>query len=168
MQNLGYKDLASEGERLCKMGDCINGIKYFEEALKQFGQAYNLAPEITQEENTKQDGTKSSSDSIELDLNLIFEKINDTKSLNILSIIYNQMGNAYFYLQEYHKALECHRKDLELCERLCDEPGRAKSCGNIGNTLQVLGDYDEAIFYSLRNLEISRQLADSVRKIHFF
>jgi hypothetical protein len=43
----------------------------------------------------------------------------------------------------------------------------AKACGNIGNTLQLLGDYDEAIAYSLRNLEISQKLNDSVSIISF-
>ena len=38
----------------------------------------------------------------------------------------------------------------------------AKACGNIGNTLQLLGEYDEAINYSLRNLEMSKKAADSV------
>ena len=72
------------------------------------------------------------------------------------------MGNAYFYLQDYMKALEYHKKDLELSEEFGDESGKAKACGNIGNTLQLLGDYDEAISYSLRNLEISQKLNDSV------
>ena len=79
-----------------------------------------------------------------------------------MSIIYNQMGNAYFYLQDYCKALEYHKKDLELSEQFGDESGKAKACGNIGNTLQLLGDFDEAILYSLRNLEISQKLKDHV------
>jgi hypothetical protein len=38
----------------------------------------------------------------------------------------------------------------------------AKACGNIGNTLQLLGEYDEAIKYSLRNLEMSQKANDLV------
>jgi G-protein signaling modulator 2 len=148
MQHLGFKELANEGERLCKLGDCKNGITYFEEALKQFNASSNC----------------------DIGNNASFDDITDPKSLNILSIIYNQMGNAYFYLQNYTKALECHKKDLSLCEKLDDASGKAKSCGNIGNTLQLLGDYDEAILYSLRNLEISIQLGDTVifNFIHLF
>ena len=138
MQNLSFKELANEGERLCKLGDCQNGIKYFEEALKQLNTntSNNVLPNLDSE--------------------------TDPKILNILSIVYNQMGNAYFYLQNYTRALDCHKKDLELCEKLDDASGKAKSCGNIGNTLQLLGDYDEAILYSLRNLELSKQLGDTV------
>lgn len=37
-----------------------------------------------------------------------------TEDLQILSAIYSQLGNAYFHLQEYIKALEYHRHDLTL------------------------------------------------------
>lgn len=37
-----------------------------------------------------------------------------TEDLQILSAIYSQLGNAYFHLQEYNKALEYHRHDLTL------------------------------------------------------
>jgi len=39
-----------------------------------------------------------------------------TNNLRTLSAIYSQMGNAYFYLQEYEKALEYHRHDLNLAK----------------------------------------------------
>lgn len=129
MQNLSLNELASEGERLCKLGDCLHGIKYFQEALNHIRQS--------------QDQT-------------------EPRILNILSVIYNQLGNAYFYLQDYVKALEYHKLDYEVSQKLSDEPGKAKACGNIGNTLQLLGDFDEAILYSIRNLEISIQLNDLV------
>lgn len=82
--------------------------------------------------------------------------------LQTVAIIYNQLGNAYFNLQDYKNALEFHKKDLELSEQFGDESGKAKACGNVGNTLQLLGDYDEAIYYLLRNLEISKKLNDVV------
>ena len=37
-----------------------------------------------------------------------------TDDLKTLSAIYSQLGNAYFYLQEYGKALEYHKHDLTL------------------------------------------------------
>lgn len=37
-----------------------------------------------------------------------------TEDLKTLSAIYSQMGNAYFYLKEYGKALEYHKHDLTL------------------------------------------------------
>lgn len=37
-----------------------------------------------------------------------------TEDLRTLSAIYSQLGNAYFYLKEYARALEYHRHDLLL------------------------------------------------------
>ena len=34
--------------------------------------------------------------------------------LHALSAIYSQLGNAYFYMREYQKALEYHKHDLFL------------------------------------------------------
>ena len=138
IDKLSFNELASEGERLCKSGDVLNGIKYFEQAL-----------------NVHESGFTTELDPI--------------KVLQTLSIIYNQMGNAYFYMQNYIKALEFHKKDLALSEQFGDDSGMAKACGNIGNTLQLLGDYDEAISYSIRNLENSQKLNDSVigKKFNF-
>jgi G-protein signaling modulator 2 len=148
MQNLTLNELAGEGERLCKLGDCQNGLRYFEEALKVYNDMKLL------------DGYGSNSDCHSIMTN---STENDRyRLLQTISIIYNQMGNAHFYLQNYEKALYYHKKDLEISERFNDEPGKAKACGNIGNTLQLLGDYDEAILYSLRNLDISIKLNDLV------
>lgn len=37
-----------------------------------------------------------------------------TEDLQVLSAIYSQLGNAYFHLHDYTKALEFHRHDLTL------------------------------------------------------
>ena len=46
-------------------------------------------------------------------------------SVQVLSAIYNQLGNAYFYVGKFHKALEYHKKDLEIAEKLNDRQARA-------------------------------------------
>jgi hypothetical protein len=89
MDNLSFNELAAEGERLCQSGDYSNGIKYFECAT-------NLYKTMKQ---AKSD--------------------DDTKTLQTLCIIYNQLGNAYFCLQNYTKALEFHKNDLKLSEYVC-------------------------------------------------
>jgi tetratricopeptide (TPR) repeat protein len=142
---MSVNELASEGERLCKSGDCLTGIKYFEEALKIYDKQL-LANATTNDTNNTPNESNP----------------NNLKLLQTMAIIYNQMGNAYFNLQDYARALEYHKKDLELSEQFGDEPGRAKACGNVGNALQLLGDYDEAILYLLRNLDISKKLNDAV------
>lgn len=43
-----------------------------------------------------------------------------------------------------------------------DKLGEAKSSGNLGNTLKVMGKFDEAMICCKRHLEISRELKDKV------
>lgn len=43
-----------------------------------------------------------------------------------------------------------------------DQLGEAKASGNLGNTLKVLGRYDEAAACCQRHLDISRMLHDKV------
>ncbi|NWS29659.1 GPSM2 protein, partial [Polioptila caerulea] len=114
-------ELALEGERLCKAGDCRAGVSFFEAAV-QVG----------------------------------------TEDLRTLSAIYSQLGNAYFYLHEYAKALEYHHHDLTLARTIGDLLGEAKASGNLGNTLKVLGKFEEAIVCCQRHLDISRELNDKV------
>ncbi|XP_078524421.1 G-protein-signaling modulator 2 isoform X2 [Lissotriton helveticus] len=114
-------ELALEGERLCKSGDCQAGVSFFEAAV-QVG----------------------------------------TEDLKTLSAIYSQLGNAYFYLHEYQKALEYHHHDLTLTRTIGDRLGEAKASGNLGNTLKVLGNFDEAILCCQKHLEISREISDKV------
>ncbi|KAM5148397.1 G-protein-signaling modulator 2 isoform 2-T2 [Mantella aurantiaca] len=114
-------ELALEGERLCKAGDCRAGVSFFEAAV-QVG----------------------------------------TEDLKTLSAIYSQLGNAYFYLHDYNKALEYHHHDLTLARTIGDRLGEAKASGNLGNTLKVLGNFDEAIICCERHLDISRELFDKV------
>ncbi|XP_048877383.1 G-protein-signaling modulator 1b isoform X1 [Brienomyrus brachyistius] len=85
-----------------------------------------------------------------------------TEDLKTLSAIYSQLGNAYFYLKEYGKALEFHRHDLTLARTIGDRIGEGKASGNLGNTLKVLARYDEAVVCCQRHLDISREQEDKV------
>ncbi|XP_077580830.1 G-protein-signaling modulator 2 isoform X2 [Stigmatopora nigra] len=85
-----------------------------------------------------------------------------TEDLQVLSAIYSQLGNAYFHLQDYAKALEFHRHDLTLTRTIGDLLGEAKASGNLGNTLKVLGHFDEAMVCCQRHLDIARDLNDKV------
>ena len=44
-----------------------------------------------------------------------------------------------------------------------DRLGEAKASGNLGNTLKVLGKFNEAIACCQRHLDISRELSDKVQ-----
>lgn len=68
-------ELALEGERLCKSGDCRAGVAFFQAAIQA-----------------------------------------GTDDLRTLSAIYSQLGNAYFYLGDYAKAVQYHKHDLTLAK----------------------------------------------------
>uniref|UniRef100_A0A3Q0KUB3 G-protein signalling modulator, putative n=3 Tax=Schistosoma mansoni TaxID=6183 RepID=A0A3Q0KUB3_SCHMA len=83
-----------------------------------------------------------------------------TDDLSCLSVVYCQLGNAYFYQQDYARALEYHRWNLALARRMGDGIGEAFATGNLGNTLQMMGKYDEAIMCFSHELTIARHLND--------
>jgi len=85
-----------------------------------------------------------------------------TDDLKTLSAIYSQLGNAYFFLGDYAKAVNFHKHDLTLARTMGDKLGEAKASGNLGNTLKVMGRYDEAIICCKRHLDITTQLEDKV------
>ncbi|KAL1517420.1 hypothetical protein ABEB36_001187 [Hypothenemus hampei] len=114
-------ELALEGERLCKAGDCRAGVAFFQAAIQA-----------------------------------------GTDDLRTLSAIYSQLGNAYFYLGDYNKAMQYHNHDLTLARTMGDKLGEAKSSGNLGNTLKVMGRFDEAVVCCKRHLELSRELDDKL------
>lgn len=114
-------ELALEGERLCKAGDCRAGVAFFQAAIQA-----------------------------------------GTDDLRTLSAIYSQLGNAYFYLGDYNKAMQYHKHDLTLARTMGDKLGEAKSSGNLGNTLKVMGKFDEAVVCCKRHLELSRELNDKL------
>uniref|UniRef100_A0A672RSJ8 G-protein-signaling modulator 2-like n=1 Tax=Sinocyclocheilus grahami TaxID=75366 RepID=A0A672RSJ8_SINGR len=85
-----------------------------------------------------------------------------TEDLQVLSAVYSQLGNAYFHLHDYSKALDFHHHDLTLTRTTGDRLGEAKASGNLGNTLKVLGRFDEAVVCCQRHLDIAKELSDKV------
>jgi len=50
-----------------------------------------------------------------------------------------------------------------LLRTIGDLLGEAKASGNLGNTLKVLGRFDEAVVCCQRHLDIARDIDDKVR-----
>ena len=115
------KELAIEGERLCKEGMWVEGIQKLEAAFKI-----------------------------------------GTTDMKTLSALYSQLGNAYFYLEDFSKSLEYHNRDLTLARTMGDKLGEAKASGNIGSALKAMGQYDESIACCRMQLDLARDLSDKV------
>ncbi|KRY34148.1 G-protein-signaling modulator 2 [Trichinella spiralis] len=88
-----------------------------------------------------------------------------TDDLKTLSAVYSQLGNAYFVLQQYGKALEYHRHDHTLARAVGDRRSEANASGNLCNTLKALGKYDEASLCGKRHLELARSLQDKTGEV---
>lgn len=85
-----------------------------------------------------------------------------TSDVKTLSALYSQLGNAYFYVENYSKSLEYHKQDLTLARSMSDRLGEAKACGNIGSALKALGQYDESIACCRMQLDLARGMTDKV------
>lgn len=85
-----------------------------------------------------------------------------TDDFRTLSAIYSQLGNAYFYMGDYVKAMQYHKHDLTLARTMADRLGEAKASGNLGNTLKVMGKFEEAVICCRRHLEICQEHRDRV------
>lgn len=85
-----------------------------------------------------------------------------TDDTRVLSAVYSQLGNASFYLGDYNKALQYHLLDLNTAKAAGDLLGEAKASGNLGNTLKMMGKFDEAVTNCERHLSISREKGDKV------
>ena len=97
-----------------------------------------------------------------------------TDDMIVLSAIYSQLGNAYFYINNFEKALEFHDYDYKLGKKINDMFKQATALGNLCNTFKSMAvescDFDmpkkidryfeKAIDCSLRELDLGRKLED--------
>ncbi|CAB3993526.1 tetratricopeptide repeat 28-like, partial [Paramuricea clavata] len=78
----------------------------------------------------------------------------------------SNLGIAYLSLREYQKAIDYHKKDLEISTAIGDRSGIARSNGiatsncNLGSAYSSSGEYQKAIDYHKRHLEISIAIGD--------
>ncbi len=89
-----------------------------------------------------------------LDLRLQFEPEN---SLNIAQL-YNNIGHDYIQSGQSKQALLCFEKTLEIVQAMPDPPiDPLTTCLlNIGNCYSKLGDFDNAVAYHFRVLQLRR------------
>nr|CDS21044.1 G protein signaling modulator 2 [Echinococcus granulosus] len=83
-----------------------------------------------------------------------------TDDITVLSAIYSQLGNAYFYEHDFLHALEFHRWDLSLSRQTGDLHGEAKACANLSTCFKMIEKYPEAVLCAKRQLEICRRFND--------
>jgi len=70
------------------------------------------------------------------------------------------LGNAYFNLGEYRRAIEYHEQSLQIARELVDRRAEGKALGNLGLGYKNLGEYRRAIEYYEQQLQIARETND--------
>jgi tetratricopeptide (TPR) repeat protein len=70
------------------------------------------------------------------------------------------LGLAYVYLGELHKAIEYHKQALIISREIGDRHGEGSALGNLGSAYFSLDEPCEAIKYHKQHLAIAREIGD--------
>lgn len=76
-----------------------------------------------------------------------------------LAAIYGKLGSVYLHREDYARAVDLHRRDVELCRRFGNARALAFAVRNLGLSLRARGDLEEAgaclaeALYSFQSLQ---------------
>ena len=73
------------------------------------------------------------------------------------------LGSAEFYLGHLEQALDSHEQAAALAEAAGNKQFYGASLQNIGATLTAMGQYEEALFYLSKTLEIGKVINAGIR-----
>ena len=79
-----------------------------------------------------------------------------------LAKVYNLLGNVYWNLSDYPKALEYYSKALHINDEIGNKVGFAINLGNIGIVYRSLSDYPKALEYYSKALHINEEIGNNV------
>jgi tetratricopeptide (TPR) repeat protein len=83
------------------------------------------------------------------------EKLTDNKA--DLGVIYSYIGVDYNKLGDLNNALLYYDRQLEIYRNLNDEEGESKALNNIGGIYQDQGNYDKALEYYNKSLQLKNE-----------
>ena len=96
-----------------------------------------------------------------------WEEISARENWNYQAAL-TSLGNAYYSLGQYQRAIEFYQQSLEIKREIGDSPeerlrqrnGEGRSLGNLGSAYNSLGQYQRAIEFYQQSLEIKREIGD--------
>uniref|UniRef100_A0AC34RLR1 Uncharacterized protein n=1 Tax=Panagrolaimus sp. JU765 TaxID=591449 RepID=A0AC34RLR1_9BILA len=83
-----------------------------------------------------------------------------TNDTGLLTAVYSQLGNAYYYLKNFPKAAEYHSHDLLLCRSMNDKFGEAFAYHNLALTSVAERDFVKALSCVACNMKIAKETND--------
>ena len=69
---------------------------------------------------------------------------------------YSNLGNAYYSLGDFKKAIEYHERNLKISREVGDRAGEGRAYCNLGNAYHSIGEFQKAIECHERHLKISK------------
>ena len=94
-----------------------------------------------------------------LELVTVYQQQEEQTNWNYAASL-SSLGNAYYFLGEYQKAIEFHQQSLEITREIGDRRGEASSYMGLGNVYLSLGEYPKAIEFHQQSLAIDREIGD--------
>ena len=73
---------------------------------------------------------------------------------------YYKLGGAYYFLEDFHRAIEYLKKYLSIAEEVGDRAGAGCAYGNLGCAYDSLGDSQTALEYHEKSLSIAKEVGD--------
>ena len=73
---------------------------------------------------------------------------------------HGNLGNAFYSLGDFRKAIECQEKRLKIAIPIGDRAGEGQAYGNLSNAHKSLGDFRKAIEYHEKELKIAIEIGD--------
>jgi tetratricopeptide (TPR) repeat protein len=69
---------------------------------------------------------------------------------------YLSLGNAYYKLGQFGRAVEFHSKDLAIALEVGDKAGEGRAYGNLSNTYKALGQLERAVEFKVKYFAIKK------------
>jgi tetratricopeptide (TPR) repeat protein len=94
-----------------------------------------------------------------LELVTVYQQQEEQTNWNYAASL-TSLGNVYYSLGEYQKAIEFHQQSLAIKREIGDRGGEATSYNNLGTVYYSLGEYQKAIEFHQQSLAITREIGD--------
>ncbi len=94
-----------------------------------------------------------------LELVTVYQQQEEQTNWNYAASL-TSLGNVYYSLGEYQKAIEFYQQSLAITREIGDRGGEGKSYGNLGTVYRSLGEYQKAIEFHQQSLAIDREIGD--------
>ena len=73
---------------------------------------------------------------------------------------YHNLARTYYFLEDFHRAIEYLKQYLSIAEEVGDREGAGRAYNKLSSAYRSLGDYQRAIEYLNQDLRISKEVGD--------